>query len=140
MRAWTHLSGGDGPKDGVIDVASLVAETLAYQAEVAADHGLELVAYESGQHLVGVGAHSADEGLQDLFFAANRHARMKDLYLQAMHSWSASGGTLNCLFSSCDRPSHSGSWGLLEHQEQALSEAPKMLAVREALGAAAALR
>ena len=57
-----------------------------------------------------------------------------------MRSWSASGGTLNCLFSSCDRPSHSGSWGLLEHQDQPLGDAPKMQAVREALAAAAVAR
>ncbi len=134
----------DWTVDQVLDACAQdiddLAERIVQAAEIAAVYELELVAYESGQHLVGVGAHAADGGLQDLFFAANRHPRMKDLYLQAMRSWSASGGTLNCLFSSCDRPSHSGSWGLLEHQEQALDEAPKMLAVREVLAAAAAAR
>src|SRR5262245_1321328 len=54
-------------------------ETYAAEAK---KRGLKLMAYESGQHLAGVGGAENNEKLTNLFHAANRHPRMKELYLE----------------------------------------------------------
>ena len=56
-------------------------------AELAGRHGLELVAYEGGQNLVAMGPYSRDPALIDLFAAANRDPRMKQLYLENFARW-----------------------------------------------------
>ncbi|MBK8974614.1 MAG: hypothetical protein IPM29_01685 [Planctomycetes bacterium] len=111
------------------------ASHIRRHRELAAQHGMELVAYEGGQHLVGVGPHVDDARLRDLFIAANRDPRMADLYALDLRQWVELGGGLHCAFSLCGRPSKWGSWGLVEYQGQPLDEAPKLRAVRALLGA-----
>jgi len=74
-------------------------KTIAEQARAAKERGLRLVAYEAGQHLVGYGGAENNKPLEDLFHAANRHPRMKDLYLDYLAGWKANGGTLAVIFS-----------------------------------------
>ena len=116
--------------------AEYIAEgnaTIAEQARLASDRGLRLVAYEAGQHLVGhVGAEN-NRALEDLFHAANRHPRMKGLYLDYLAGWKQNGGTLAVMFSSMGTYSKWGSWGLMEHHGQPPAEAPKYQAVTEFL-------
>jgi hypothetical protein len=64
-------------------------ETIARQAELAKQHGLRLVAYEGGQHLVGHGGAENNQPLTELFQAANRHPRMKQLSLPGPEQFSA---------------------------------------------------
>lgn len=88
-----------------------------------------LIAYEGGQHLVGHnGAENRDE-LTALFQAANRDARMKELYLQDLGNWQKSGGRMYAVFSSVVAPNKWGSWGLLESALQDPLKAPKYQAV-----------
>ena len=51
-------------------------------AKIVKERGLRLLAYEGGQHLVGVEGAENNEKLMRLFQAANRDPRMRDLYLQ----------------------------------------------------------
>jgi len=116
--------------------AEYIAEgnkTVAEQARAAKERGLRLVTYEAGQHLVGHGGAENNQPMEDLFHAANRHPRMKDLYLDYLAGWKANGGTLAAIFSSTGTWSKWGSWGLMEHHGQPVAEAPKYQAVIEFL-------
>jgi len=108
-------------------------QVIAKQARLAKERGLRLVAYEAGQHLVGHGGAENNEPLMELFHAANRHRRMKQLYLDYLTGWKQNGGTLAAIFSSMGRYSKWGSWGLMEHQGQPPAEAPKYQAVLQFL-------
>jgi len=106
-------------------------ETIAKQAQQAKERGLVLIAYEGGQHLVGTGEAVDNQPLEQLFHAANRHPRMRELYLEYLAGWKQAGGTMFVIFSSVGRYSKWGSWGLMEYHGQPLSEAPKYQAVLE---------
>ena len=108
-------------------------KTIAEQARAAQKRGLRLVAYEAGQHLVGYGGAENNQQLEDLFHAANRHPRMKNLYLDYLAGWRRNGGTLAVMFSSMGTYSKWGSWGLLEYHGQPVADAPKYQAVMEFL-------
>lgn len=97
------------------------------QNKAAADvYGLKLVAYEAGQHLVGIGGAESNDALTALFASANRSARMGALYTRYMDAWLAVGGDTMCLFSSCGEWSGYGSWGLSEYPD---ASTPKLEAV-----------
>lgn len=108
-------------------------KTIAEQARAAKERGLRLVAYEAGQHLVGYNGAENNKALEELFHAANRHARMKDLYLEYLNGWKQNGGTLAAMFSSTGTWSKWGSWGLMEHHGQSPADSPKYEAVIEFL-------
>jgi hypothetical protein len=55
---------------------------------------LEYVAYEGGQHLVELGPHQSNAQMNRLLDAANRDARMGQVYRELMTQWKASGGHL----------------------------------------------
>jgi hypothetical protein len=93
--------------------------------------GLRVMAYEAGQHLVGHGGAENNAALTAKLQAANRHSRMKDLYLADLASWKAAGGELCVIFSSVSKPSKWGSWGLLESESQSADSAPKYQAVQQ---------
>ncbi|MBW8040341.1 MAG: hypothetical protein FVQ85_10110 [Planctomycetes bacterium] len=108
-------------------------KTIAKQAELAAERGLGLIAYEGGQHLVGHGGAENNKKMEELFHAANRHPRMKQLYLTYLAGWKKSGGKMMAIFSSTGKYSKWGSWGIMEYHGQPLSSAPKYQAVIEFL-------
>jgi len=95
----------------------------------ASQRGLRLVAYEGGQHLVGVGGNVGNQTLTNKFIAANRDPRMGQLYLQDMQNWRDIGGDVFVTYAFCGRYSQWGSWGLIEQQNQNLSSAPKFQAI-----------
>lgn len=97
--------------------------------ELAAASGLALIAYEGGQHLVGVQGRENDDVLTHLFHRANRHPRMETLYLKDLHSWRRAGGQLFVSFASMTAYNKWGSWGLLEAPLQTVATAPKYRAV-----------
>ena len=124
----------DALLDGLEESIAKNREPITAYAKMAKERKLNLMAYEGGQHLAGFGGAENDDRLTKLFHAANRHARMKDLYLQDLKQWAELGGMDYALFSSVGRYSKWGSWGLLEHQDQDEKAAPKYQAVLEALG------
>lgn len=119
--------------DEIIDacmtsIADRRLQTVAQFDTVEQYTDIDLIAYESGQHLVGVGSWTNDAQLTALFHAANRNPRMYDAYMDDISGWGSVGGGLMVAFASCYTPSRYGSWGLLEYQGQPLSEAHKMRA------------
>ena len=99
--------------------------------EVAERHNLALVAYEGGQHMVGVGGGQDNETLTRLLHEANRDARMGGIYRRYYDAWQAAGGDLFCHFSSIGRWSKWGSWGLMEYYDDNPRDYPKFQATMQ---------
>jgi hypothetical protein len=107
------------------------AQWAADQAKVAKEFSLDLVAYEGGQHLTGVGPSTDNDKINELFDAANRDPRMKAIYTKYLSDWRQAGGKLFVHFSSCSRMSKWGRWGALESMAQRRGTAPKFDALQE---------
>lgn len=118
----------DPPAGGAL--AEAVGWMQDYRAQ-ADDLGYRLLAYEAGQHLAGIGAAQNDTALEQLFLAANRDARMGQLYREYMAAWQANSSDVMVLFQLASRSSQYGHWGLLEYIEQPTS--PKYQAVLDVL-------
>ena len=106
-------------------------ESLAWireQKKVAEKRRLKLVAYEGGQHMVGVLGGENNEAMTMLFRAANRHPRMGEIYRQYYDGWTAAGGDLFCYFASTGAWSKWGSWGILEWSDEDPLKSPKFMA------------
>lgn len=95
------------------------------QQKVASSFGVDLIAYEGGQHLVDWNTRKVDEHPNPLLYAANRDPRMGILYDELMREWRRAGGKLFVAFSAPRIYSWYGSWGVKEHIRQPRSEAPK---------------
>jgi hypothetical protein len=92
---------------------------------VADKYGLRLLAYEGGQHMVGVGAAQDNRALNALFDAFNRDPRIKQLYLDYLALWKREGGELFVHFNDVSRYTKHGRWGALEYVAQPRAESPK---------------
>jgi hypothetical protein len=106
-------------------------EEIEKQSRIAKRFGLKLVAYESGQHLVGSGPLIEDAKINELFDAANRDPRMKDAYAAYLAGWKKAGGELLMHYLNCTKPSKWGRWGALEGLLQPRESAPKFVAIQE---------
>jgi hypothetical protein len=95
---------------------------------VANNHALSLLAYEGGQHLVGVGSASNNTSLTALFTSANRDPRIGTLYSSYLEGWHSRGGALFMHFNDVSDYSKFGSWGALERPTETSS--PKYDALR----------
>ena len=112
----------------------IIPKTLEFikgQAEVAEEYGLDLVAYEGGQHYSAAEGVENNEKITALFDAINRHPRMKDLYLQYLKAWSRSGGRLFMHYNNVGAYTKWGRWGLKEYIDQPRADAPKYDGVME---------
>jgi hypothetical protein len=96
--------------------------------KVADQYGLQLIAYEAGQHFVGVGGGENNEALTRLLHAANAHPRLAAIYDKYFAAWEQTGGDLLCHFSSVGRWSKWGSWGLLQFADDDPNQSPKFVA------------
>lgn len=131
------------PEDGVEDLSvdallddtearieqSVGADTRANR-KVADAHGVELIAYEAGQHLLAAGGLENNTSFVQRLLAVNRDPRMGEFYKKAHAVWLQNGGGLAVYFNSCEQWSKFGTWGALEYQTQPLSKAYKMAALR----------
>jgi hypothetical protein len=97
----------------------LLRDTLPYHAGVAARHGLRLVMYEGGTHVVGVGPVVENEDITRFFNAFNYSPQMAALHDELLAGWRAAGGTLFTAFVDVATPSKWGSWGALRHLDDA---------------------
>jgi hypothetical protein len=95
----------------------------------AEQRGLQLIAYEGGQHLVGYGGAESNRRLTRRFIRANRHPGMHDLYIKYLNYWLDSGGGTFALYNHAGTFDMWGSWGLMEHYYKESS--PKYEAVME---------
>lgn len=106
------------------------ADWVASQAEAAKQRGVQLVAYEGGQHLVGVNGAENDATLNALLDAVNRSPRMKTFYESYLQSWRDKGGDLFVHYIDCGSYSKWGRWGALEFEGQPRADAPKFDALQ----------
>ncbi len=93
-------------------------DNIANYADLAQEEGLQLLAYEGGQHLAGHGGVQNNQTITDLFIEANRDPRMGELYKEYFANWYQQGGGLFMNFSDVGIPSKWGSWGSLESIDQ----------------------
>ncbi|XGV96706.1 MAG: hypothetical protein ACAF41_28785 [Leptolyngbya sp. BL-A-14] len=109
-----------------------VNEFVVANAKLARKYNLRLVAYEGGQDL---SAHwvppDKEKPLNDLFLAASRSPRMRDLYNEYLNQWKASGGGLLNQFTDVSAYVKWGHWGLLEYQDQPINTSPKYQGVMD---------
>lgn len=145
-----YFCGGAGTGDVTAILAMTVDQLLNYcaneitttakvwmdsqQAAISAC-GLDMITYEAGQHLVGVGANQNNQQLTELFLNANRHPRMRSLYATYLKQWKTAGGKMFVNFTSVNPGSKYGSFGMLEYQDQDPATAPKYQALMEFIAA-----
>jgi len=102
------------------------AKWVRDHAKMAEQYNLRLIAYEGGQHMVGVAGGENSAPLTALFHAANAHPRMGRIYTQHLADWTAAGGDLFCHFSSTGAWSKWGSWGVLQFHDDDPAKSPKL--------------
>ena len=108
---------------------TLASDTIEAQFTKASEYGVELVAYEGGQHLVDWNTSSNEDGPNPYLFAANRDPRMGVMYDRYLRDWKNMGGHTFVQFTSPRKWGRSGSWGIKEYLTQPANEAPKYTAV-----------
>jgi hypothetical protein len=105
-----------GPAGGALAQSKLWTQQYA---PVAKNRNLRLLAYEGGQHIVGVGNVINNAKLTLLFTTANRDPRMGPVYQQYLNNWrDTAGRDLSVNFSSMGQYGRYGSWGVLENMNQ----------------------
>lgn len=106
-----------------------ILKIVRRQAKAVKDYGVDLVAYEGGQHLVAYGTHRADEGPNPFLIQANKDDRMSRLYYEFLKGWKSVGGKLFVAFSAPRSYNWIGSWGIKEYITQRSEDAPKYRAL-----------
>ncbi|UVK40248.1 hypothetical protein LHFGNBLO_001695 [Mesorhizobium sp. AR10] len=110
-----ELRDGSVTGDKQDTVGELIATIFSYHREVARKHGLDLIMYEGGTHVVALGAWVDDPVLTPFFIHLNYTAEMGALYQTLLEGWKGAGGTLFNAFVDVSAPSKWGSWGALRH-------------------------
>ncbi|MCC0178518.1 cadherin-like domain-containing protein [Waterburya agarophytonicola K14] len=115
------------PPQGALQQAYTWTEGYAVLAD---SHGLDLLTYESGQHLNGSRGVEENEAIGDLFIAANRDPRMGQIYQEYFTTLNELGVDLSLNYTDVSRYNKYGSWGLLENIGQ--TDSPKYNAIKNA--------
>ncbi len=100
-------------------LAQAVEEWFPYHAQVARRHGLELVMYEGGTHILGLGEAVWNDDLAAFLTAFNYSPEVAALYAELLEGWRDAGGTLFNAFVDVSAASRWGSWGALRHLDDA---------------------
>lgn len=116
-KAFQQLrSGGLLPTDE-LSLDDTIKDFQHYK-QVADQHGLDLVVYEGGSHVVAAESLKSDPALVEFFQALNRRPEMGDLYREMLDAWKLAGGKEFNHFVDVGAPSKHGSWGALESLNQ----------------------
>lgn len=126
--AAADLRDGSATGDGSGSVAEFLCELLPYHAEAARAHGLDLIMYEGGAHLAGVGTWAADDELAAFFAQLSYAPEMGELYRLLLNGWGAASAARFNAYVDVAPPSRWGSWGALRHLDDAN---PRWAALRE---------
>ena len=102
-----------------------VVKLIEAQAKKAQQYGVQLVAYEGGQHLVDWDSRNTNQNPTKLFIQANKSRQMGKAYNDLLNGWKKAGGTLFVHFSAPRSPDWYGSWGTREYLTQPDYLAPK---------------
>ncbi|WP_425045856.1 hypothetical protein [Primorskyibacter sp. S87] len=113
--AWAELRDGSISGQPGDTLEDLLTRILPYHADVATRHGLDLIMYEGGSHVVGLGNMLDDDDLTDFLSVLNYSEEMGLLYKELIAGWYARGGQLFTAFTDVFPPSKWGSWGHLRH-------------------------
>jgi len=128
------LNGGmlaGGPQGGAMP---LLKSQLAANKALADKYGLEMVAYESGQHLIRYDPpHNVkDPEVLNLFMSVQKDPRMRQAYQRFLDTWQQSGGGLMLHFYGIGEPEPRNFFSMLDHLQQ--PSTPKYAALMEYLG------
>lgn len=104
-------------------------EFVQKQAQITKGYGVDLIAYEGGQHLVHHKTHSMTQGATPYLYKANKDLRMTQAYYQLLAGWKKQGGKLFIPFSAPRPSTWHGSWGIKEYISQPRNQAPKYRAL-----------
>lgn len=116
--AAAELLDGSVTGDPEGSVTHLLDTLLPYHAARAEGLGLDLVVYEGGTHVVGLGPWQENETLTAFFGALNYSAEMGGLYRTLLDGWDrVGGGTLFTAYNDVGGPSKWGSWGAIRWLE-----------------------
>jgi hypothetical protein len=108
-----------------------VLKQIKKNAVLASKFGVELIAYEGGQHLVDWKSRSVKKHPTNLFIKANRDWRMSKAYTDFLNGWKKNGGKLFVNFSAPRTYQWYGSWGTKEYITQPTAKAPKHRAIMQ---------
>lgn len=106
-----------------------ILKVVRRQANAVKKYGVDLVAYEGGQHLVSYGTHNSAQGPNRFLIQANKDDRMSRLYYDFLKGWKKAGGKLFVAFSAPRSYNWIGSWGIKEYITQKVKDAPKYRAL-----------
>lgn len=96
-------------------LASVLGDLLPYHAEVAQSHDLQLMMYEGGTHVVGLGPLVDDPEITAFLIALNYSDGMGEIYRDLLDGWARLADTPFNAFVEMLQPSRWGSWGALRH-------------------------
>ena len=89
----------------------LIEEDLPYHAGAARKYGLDLMVYEGGAYVTGLGAQMHDPQLSAFLSAFNYTPDMAVLYRDLLQGWEQAGGRLFTAFADVAPASKWGNWG-----------------------------
>ena len=105
----------DGSVTGYTEnsLADLIGRVFPYHARIAEEYGLDMVMYEGGTHVVGIGSWVGNRTLTEFFTHLNYTEEMGELYQVLLEGWRDAGGTIFNVFVDVYTPNQWGSWGAL---------------------------
>ena len=98
----------NSPEGGALEASY---RDIQEYSQIGKEHGLPLVAYEGGQHLV---ARDPKSNIVNMFEKFNHDPRMGEIYEEYLQKWFEIGGGEFVTFSDVRRDNKYGSWGLSE--------------------------
>lgn len=119
----------DGESNADVDTTDFMVRE---NARIAREAGLELIAYEGGQHIVSQ-EHVWNPEMRRILNEANRDPRMEELYRRYFEIWERYGGGLFLHYDLVGAYTRWGSWGLVEHLHHDYLAAPKWRAIESYL-------
>ncbi|WP_026154829.1 sugar-binding protein [Thiolinea disciformis] len=106
-----------------------VLEFIGKQSALTEKFGVDLIAYEGGQHLIDDATKTDTQHPNPLFAQANRHPQMGSIYKQLLAGWKQAGGKMFVHFSSPRTYGRFGYVGTKEYITQPDAQAPKQQAI-----------
>ncbi len=113
--AAAELRDGSITSEAEGSVADLLGRVLPHHAAVATEHGLQLLMYEGGTHVVGIGGQVNDEVLTAFFTHLNYTPQMGALYDELQAGWFALTDGIFTHYADMQAPGKWGSWGALRY-------------------------
>lgn len=96
-------------------VQGMIRNVWPYHFEVAKTHDLDLVVYEAGTHVAGIGPLMNNPDIVAFFTHLNYSPGMGDLYDELVQGWAEVSGGLFTFYNDVQAPTKWGSWGTLRY-------------------------